>query len=712
MLDRKALPTREVAEYGVHAYAAPQGEVETLLAAMWQELLGHARVGRHDNFFELGGHSLLALQLMARLRHTLGRELALRQLFDHPTIAALAAQLASTGISADRAIAPREHGDAPLALSFAQQRLWFLSQLEGASAAYHMTLPLRLYGALDVPSMQAALDTLLERHESLRTVFRSVDDAPVQLVLPQARCKIEEIDLCAWPAAEREAEMARQSEQASLAPFDLGSGPLMRVRLLRAGEDEHVLIVVVHHIVSDGWSIGVLLRELAALYGAYRQGQPNPLPALPLQYADYALWQRSWLQGAVLERQAGFWKQLLAGAPALLELPADHARPPVQSYRGGSVDFSLGAELSNKLRALARRHDATLFMTVFAGLALLLARLAGQDQVVIGTPVANRNRTELEGMIGLFVNTLALPARLDESMSVGALLDQVKETTLSAYGHQDLPFEQLVELLQPVRSLASSPVFQVMLVLDNTPHSDQGLPGLRVAPQAMAGQTEQFDLSLSLHETGEQVAGVLSYASDLFEHTTAARWAGHWRTILAAMAEDGTQPLSAISLLDAGERAAISEGFNAGFDPAAAAPPHGFAHHWFETQARLRPAAPAIVHEAGELCYRELNERANRLARDLHARGIGAEQVVGICGASGPDVLVAVLGVLKAGAAYLPLDPSYPRERLAYMVGDARPALVPKETDVAEAVGRAANDASGQAAEPENRPTAASASST
>ena len=675
-LDRKALPAPAADAYGVHVYAAPQGETEVLLAAMWQELLQVERIGRHDNFFELGGHSLLALQLMARVRQSLGREFALRQLFDHPTVQALALALNTADASAQGRIDVRAESGAGVPLSFAQQRLWFLDQLEGAGAAYHMTLPLRLHGALDAAALQAAFDTIVARHESLRTVFRSIDDEPVQVVLSGVACRIEQVDLRAWPAAGREAEAVRLAESASLARFDLGTAPLLRVRLLRMADDEHVLVAVVHHIVSDGWSIGVLLRELAALYGAYRAGAGNPLAPLPLQYADYALWQRGWLQGEALRAQADFWSARLAGAPALLELPLDRPRPPLQSYRGGSVGFALGAQLSHKLRTLARRHDATLFMTLFAGLALLLSRLAGQDQVVIGTPVANRGRTELEGMIGLFVNTLALPARLDEDMSVGALLAQVKETMLSAHSHQDLPFEQLVEVLQPVRSLASSAVFQAMLVLDNTPHSAQGLAGLRVAPQPLAAGTEQFDLSLSLHEAGDQLSGALSYASDLFDESTAARWAGYFRTILGAMADDAAQPLRAIGLLDEQERAAITDGFNAGYDPAAAAPPHALAHRWFEAQAARRPDAPAVVHAAGELDYRTLNERANRLAHYLHAQGIGAEHVVGICSPSCPEALVALLGVLKAGAAYLPLDPSYPPERLAWMVEDAAPALV------------------------------------
>ncbi|MBD8529926.1 non-ribosomal peptide synthetase [Massilia sp. CFBP 13647] len=684
-LDRKALPAPGFdAGAGPGAGQAPQGEMEIMLAGWWQELLRTGPVGRHDDFFALGGHSLLALQLITRVRRGLGRELALRTLFEHPTIHALARQLTRAGGAVQEAIPARAPDAAALPLSFAQQRLWFLCQLDGASAAYHMSLPLRIRGAIDHRAFQGALDALVARHESLRTVFTESGGAPVQVVVPAAPCALRSDDLRALAPDEREAALRRYCAQEAQAPFDLAAGPLLRARLLRVDEDEHVFMLVIHHIVSDGWSIGLLLREFGALYQALRAGQASPLAPLPVQYADYALWQRAWLQGEVLQRQVDFWKAQLDGIPALLELPADHARPPVQSYRGGSVGFALTAELSARLRAFARRHDATLFMTLFAGLAILLYRLGGQRQFAIGTPVANRNRAELEGLIGFFVNTLALPARLDEGMSVAALLRQVKETTLSAYAHQDLPFEKLVEALRPERSLGSSPVFQVMLTLDNTPQGAGGLPGLELSAEGMAGDTEQFDLSLSLQEAGEQIAGAMGYASDLFERATIERWVAHFIQVLDTMVGDEAPALDAISLLDEAQRACVTQGFNGGFDAAPAT--HASLHGWFEAVAAQAPDAVALVQEGRQLGYAALDAQARRLAAGLRARGIGPGQLVALYLAPGIELVAAVLGVLKAGAAYLPLDPNSPPERLAWMLDDARPALVLSEAGLADAL--------------------------
>ncbi|MFZ6658964.1 amino acid adenylation domain-containing protein [Undibacterium sp. TJN19] len=567
----------------------------------------------------------------------------------------------------------RADRDLPLPLSFAQQRLWFFGQLEGASAAYHMSVALRLQGTLDVAALQAALDTIIERHEALRTIFVSVEDNPVQVISEDAHFPLQLVDLSNWVVTEREAEVNRQVGEETHNRFDLGTGPLIRGRLIKLASDEHVLSIAIHHIVSDGWSIGILLREIAVLYGAYQQGLVNPLPRLPVQYADYAVWQRAWLQGEVLENQSAYWKQKLACAPALLELPTDRVRPPVQSYQGGSVSLALGAELSSQLRALSRKNGTTLFMTLYAGLSILLSRLSGQDDVVIGTPIANRNRAELEGLIGFFVNTLALRTQLNDKMSVSELLKQVKETTLSAYSHQDLPFEQVVEAIQPVRSLSSSAVFQVMLVLDNTPQSTQSLPGLNFAPQGMSNDTEQFDLSLSLQEAGDQIVGAFSYASDLFDRATVARWTEHFRQVLTAMVQDDAQTLGAIDMLRPEERQQIVVGFNAAKTDF---PQDEVIQQWFEAQVEKTPDAIAIVFEEKYLTYAELNCRANQVARYLREQGVRPDQLVGISLEASLEVVVAMLGVLKSGAAYLPLDPSYPADRLAYMLQDASPVMV------------------------------------
>ena len=396
---------------------------------------------------------------------------------------------------------------------------------------------------------------------------------------------------------------------------------MIRGRLLKVADQEHVLLVTMHHIVSDGWSIGILIRELSTLYAAYREGRANPLPALKIQYADYAQWQRRWLQGEVLQGQLSYWKKHLEGAPQLLQLPTDRERPLVQGHRGGSVGFRLGAALSRQLKELSQQHSTTLFMTLYAGFAVLLSKLSHQQDIVIGTAIANRQRTELEGLIGFFVNTLALRARVDEQQSVIELLSQVKETTLGAYAHQGAPFEQVVEALQPVRSLSHSPVFQVMLVLQNVPHGELQLPGLRLSPQGLSRNVAQFDLTLWLQEVGDEIAGVLDYASDLFEESTVQRWAGYLQRVYEQMGRDAHQELNVISVLDESEREQLLRGFNA---TEVAYPQESLIHELFEAQVRRTPNAIAVVDEQEELTYAELNGKANQLARYLRAQGVVA----------------------------------------------------------------------------------------
>ena len=495
-VDREALPAPDEAALVTHAYEAPQGPVEEVLAGIWQELLGVERVGRNDSFFDLGGHSLLAVQLLGRMRRDLGQEIQLRELFDSPTLAGVAGRLQR----ADEALTtPMERADRKkdLTLSWAQQRLWFLEQLEDLGAAYHIPAVLRLQGELDRVALQRALDEILARHEALRTVFvRNADGEPVQRILPVQPFALAYHDLTQLAEAERERAKHALAEETLHRPFDLPQDVLIRASLVKLAEQDHVLNLCMHHIVSDGWSMGVLTRELAALYGAFSQGQENPLPALPIQYADYAQWQRQWLSGERLEQQVAYWKEELAGAPSLLELPTDHPRPQVQSFAGGMVPFELDEGLTQGLNALARRHGATLFMVLQAGFAVLLGRLSGQDDVVVGTPVANRRRSELEGLIGFFVNTLALRTRLDPMATVAQLLGHVKERTLAGFGHQDVPFEQVVEAVQPERSMGHSPLFQVMLVLQNNAEVELKLPGLTLGQEEFGHKTTHFDLTL------------------------------------------------------------------------------------------------------------------------------------------------------------------------------------------------------------------------
>ncbi|QNH20776.1 non-ribosomal peptide synthetase [Xanthomonas sp. GW] len=569
----------------------------------------------------------------------------------------------------------------PLPLSLAQHRLWFLDRLDAsASAAYHIPAALRLSGALNREALQATLDRLVARHESLRTHFVVTENEPCQVVAAEDYgFTLTEQDLRSLEGEAQQREVERLAREEAGAAFDLTSGPLIRGRLLQLAAEEHVLLITQHHIITDGWSLGVMVREVGALYTAFSQGQADPLPALEIQYADYAAWQRSWLQGEELERQLGFWREHLVGAPGLLELPSDRPRPAVQSYAGGSVPFELTPELTAQLRGLAQRHGCTLFMVLLAGWSVLLSRLSGQEDVVIGTPVANRQRREVEGLIGFFVNTLALRVRMEEAPSVAELLAQVKATALAAFAHQELPFEQVVEALRPARSLGHSPVFQAMLALNNTP--DGGaleLPGLTLAPVARDQVTTHFDVSLSLSDDGGGISGAIGYASDLFDRGTIERWAVHLQQLLSALVAEEQRSVATLPLLTQGERAQLLEGFNA---TAAEYPREALIHELFEVQAAQQPEAVAVVYEDQRLTYGELNARANQVAHRLIALGVKPDDRVAICVERSLEMVVGLLGILKAGGAYVPLDPTYPAERLAYMLEDSAPVAVLTRAD-------------------------------
>jgi len=669
-LDRKALPAPDQAAVLNREYEAPQSDIERAIADIWQALLGLPRVGRHDHFFELGGHSLLALQVVSRIRLTLGVELALRDLFDRPTLAALAEKISLVSDFAAPPIALIDRSR-PLPLSFAQQRLWFLDQLDpAAGAAYHMSAALQLRGVLQREALQAALDRIVARHESLRTTFVNIDGEPTQLIgSASTGFKLIQQDLRHLDRDRQAANVAELSAIEACALFDLATGPLIRGRLLRLAEDEHVLLVTQHHIISDGWSIGVLVKEVGTLYAAFSEGRSDPLPALAVQYADYAAWQR---QRGVPQQQLDFWRAHLSGAPALLELPTDRPRPALQSYAGGTAPFRLSADLSAGLNALSRGHGTTLFMTLLAGWSILMSRLSGQRDLVIGSPVANRQRSEIEPLIGFFVNTLALRVALDSDPRVAELLAQIKNTTLDAYSHQDLPFEQVVELVQPARSLSHSPLFQVMLALNNTPLSGDGLQlsGLTLAALPQPRTTTQFDLSLSLFEVGGVISGEFEYASDLFDAATIQRWIGYLQTVLAGMVADANQRVSALALLTADDRREVVETFNA---TAVDYPAEQTMQALFEAQVERDPDAIAVVYEQESLSYAQVNRHANQLAHRLLELGVKPDDRVAICMARSVDLIVAVLGVLKSGAGYVPLDAGHPAERLAYLLADSAP---------------------------------------
>ncbi|MEA2693259.1 MAG: hypothetical protein QOJ16_2646, partial [Acidobacteriota bacterium] len=679
------------------AYAAPEGPLEELLAEVWGDLLRVERIGRDVSFFDLGGHSLLATQVVSRVRQALGVELPLRRIFEARTIARLAACLAAehpeaAAWVADGTVAlatsapiptrPWQPGDsAPL--SYAQERLWFLDQLDPGSAAYNIPLALRLTGHLDVPALAASLTEIARRHATLRTRFALLagasEERPIQVIGPPAGLALPLADLAGLPEAAREAEAHRLAREEARRPFDLGKGPVLRAALLRLrrvpGEEEHAALLDVHHIASDGWSTGVLVREIAALYTAFAAGRPSPLPELPIQYADFAAWQREWLTGEVLAAQIDYWRRTLTGVPAL-QLPTDRPRPAVASFRGASVPLDLPPSLGRDLEELGRTRGASLFMTLLAAFSALLARWSGQEDVTVGSPIANRTRAEVEGLIGFFVNTLVLRSDLSGTPSFGALLDRVREAALGAYAHQDLPFERVVEELHPERDLSRSPLFQVMLILQNAPSQELRLPGLTLGALPASGGAAKFDLTLGVGLGPHGLVGGLEYAADLFDPATAERLLGHFRTLLAAAVDEPGLPVWQLPLMPEPERRQVLVEWNETGSLAIGSVAALGLHELFMAQAARTPGETALVDGERRLTYGELDAESNRLARHLRSLGVGPEARVGICAERSARMVVAMLGVLKAGGAYVGLDPRYPQDRLAFMLEDAAAAVL------------------------------------
>ncbi|HEX2092034.1 MAG TPA: amino acid adenylation domain-containing protein, partial [Longimicrobiaceae bacterium] len=675
-VDHRALPAPGESVHPGTEHVAPRTPTEHALAAIWAEVLEVERVGVHDGYFELGGHSLLAMRVISRVRRTFGVELPLRALFEAPTVAALAARVEALLRAGAAGTAPsieRVPRDGPLPLSFAQQRLWLVHRLEPASSAYNMPFPLLLRGALDVRALRRSLDALVRRHETLRTVLRELDGQAVQLVLPPEPVLVPVVDLRGSPDPEQEAE--RLAGEESLRPFDLAAGPLLRSLLLRLGEERHILCFTLHHVVSDGWSMDVLRREVSVLYAAYAAGEEPELPELPVQYADYAVWQRAYLSEELLQSQLGYWREKLHGAPPLLELPTDHPRVAGKDLHTGKHAFTLPEELSGRLRALSRREGTTLFMTVLAAWQALLGRYAGAEDVVVGSPVAGRTRVELEGLIGFFVNMLALRARLRAETSWRELLAEVRETALGAYAHQDLPFERLVEELAPERSLAHTPVFQVVFALEQAAADGErlSLAGVEFAPVSIEEGGARFDLNLALTDGDEALAGMLVYRKSLFESETIARMTGHLETLLEAIVADPERRPSEASLLREFEWTQVLVEWNRTEAPY---PANRCLHQLFEAQVRRTPDALALIFEEERLTYAELNGRANQLAHHLLRLGVGPEVRVGLCLERSCELVVSLLAVLKAGGAYVPLDPGSPPGRLAHMLAGSATALV------------------------------------
>ena len=554
-VDRRALPAPEQNRAMLRIdYAAPRTAIEEILVNIWSEVLGVAQVGIHDNFFELGGHSLLATQVISRVRQAFSIELALRALFEAPEVAKLAIEVESAmrvegGVVAPPLQAVNRGGDLPL--SFAQQRLWFIEQLEPGSATYNIATAVRLVGGLDAGALERALSEVVRRHESLRTTFPTIDSMPVQRIGAAERVAVPQVELMGLAEGERELELKRLATEEARRPFDLSHGPLLRMKLVRVSENEQVLFAVMHHIISDGWSLGILTREVAALYGAYSRGQETPLAELNIQYGDYAAWQREWLNGEALESQLGYWREQLAGAPPVLELPTDHPRKAMQTFNGTHQSFSLPASLSASLNALSRREGVTLFMTLLAAFNLLLAWYTGQRDIVVGTGVANRTHIETENLIGFFVNTVVLRTDLSGGPTFRELLRRVRETTLGAYAHQDIPFDMLVESLQPKRDPSYTPLFQVMFILQNMPLPIYELPGLRVSVHGLGAERgiSKFDLYLAMSEGSEGLQGTLEYNTDLFEVASVTRMIEYFEALLEQIVAHPDKDLDNISLL-------------------------------------------------------------------------------------------------------------------------------------------------------------------
>lgn len=675
-VDRRGLPAPESDAVPRGAYMAPRNATEELLASIWAEVLKLDRVGVHDNFFELGGHSLLATRVMALIRDAFQVELPLRMLFEAPTVAELAgrietAQREGLGLAAP-ALSVQPRPDA-LPLSHAQQRLWLLDQIEDLGSTYIISAAVRLQGALDVVALERSFAAVVERHEVLRTRFAVIDGNPVQMIDPPGPFSLPVENLSALPEDERSSASRQRARLLLQQPFDLERDSLLRAHLLRLSAEEHIAVVAMHHIVSDGWSIGVLLQEMGALYTAFSQGRGSPLPALWVQYADYALWQRGWLQGEALERQVGYWRDHLAGAPVTLELPTDRPRPAVQSYRGAHHGFVLPAELTVSLSELARSEGATVFMVLLAAFKMVLSRWSGQSDIVVGSPIAGRTHRELEGLIGFFVNTLALRTDLSGDPSFTELVGRVRETALGAYAHQDLPFEKLVAELQPVRDLGRQPIFQVLFALQNLPQDRLQLPGLELRQVGGGSPTAKFDLSLHMHEREGRLEGYLEYASDLFDRSTIERFADHLKTVLEGVVGEPSSPMSELPLLSEPERHRLLEEWNS---TASDYPRDKCLPQLFAEQAARTPDAVAVVYDDQQLNYAELERRSNQLAHHLRKLGAGPDVIVGLCVERSLEMLVCLLGILKAGGAYLPLDPSYPADRLAYMLEDAQAPLV------------------------------------
>jgi amino acid adenylation domain-containing protein/non-ribosomal peptide synthase protein (TIGR01720 family) len=675
-IDRKRLLLLKDAETQLEPeYVAARTPVEEILVGIFEESLKLDRVGIRDNFFEIGGHSLLATQVVSRVREIFGAEIEVRNIFEAPTVEALGRRIEEAIRAGEKREAPPlirvpRNGRAPL--SFAQQRLWFIEQLKPGDAVYNCSAAVRLEGRLNLEALEGAINEIIKRHEVLRTRIEVEAATPAQVIEGWEWRRLRVEDLMSLIPEEREKEARRIMREEAGRGFDLRRGPLMRVMALRLGEDQHILIFTMHHIVSDGWSMEVLVREMCVLYEAMSEGKGSPLKELEIQYADYAKWQREYLAGGVMENEIEYWKERLKDA-AIIELPTDHARPAEPSYRGGEVKVAIDKELIEGLRRLSQREGGTLFMALMAAFKVLLMRYSGEEDVSVGTAIANRTRREIEGLIGFFVNTLVMRTDLGGNPSFRELVKREREVALGAYARQEAPFEKLVEEINPNRDLSRSPLFQVMMVLQNTGRAGIDLRGLKVREIDDETKTAKFDLTLMLVEGREGIAGCLGYSHDLYEEETIRRMVRHYEKLVKEVVRDAEQRVREIDLMSAAEKEHVLVEFNRTerkFERA-----HCI-HELIEMQAERRQGETAVVYEEEVVTYGELNARANQLAHHLRKLGVGPEALVGLCLERSVEMVVGLLGVLKAGGAYVPLDPSYPSERLTFMLEDAQVSVL------------------------------------
>jgi amino acid adenylation domain-containing protein len=645
----------------------PTNATETLLVRIWTEVLGVSPIGIQDDFFELGGDSLIGLKMAARSRD-LGTPVSVDQLFRHRTIRELATTIEQAQLAEKIPAISRVSRDEPIPLSFTQQRLWFIDRMAPGGSAYNIPASVRIQGLLDLAVLDRVLQEIVSRHESLRTRIQVVEGEPRQAIEDKIAVPLAVIDLSSHQEEEREAAARRLARDEIQKPFDLLRGPLLRGCLLKLDEQDHVLVMTMHHIVSDGWSLGIFIREVSALYKAFSAGEPSPLPELPIQYADYSVWQRQWISGEVLEKQLNYWKKQLAEV-SVLDLPTDFSRPSLQSQRGDNIEFSVPVDLTVKLKQLCLQHGTTLYMTLLAAFQTLMSRYSRQQDIAIGSPIAGRRRTETESLIGFFVNTLVLRTDLSGAPSFIALLERVKKSTLEAYAHQDVPFEKLVEVLSPERDLSRSPLFQAMFALQNAPYSTLELGSATLERFDVRTVAAQFDLTVAMAEMADGMQCSIEYCTDLFEAATITRWIEQFKVLLRGIVADPEQSIAAVSLLSSSERRQLVDEWNR---TETCYPPEKNLTDLIEEQALRTPNAIAVSSEEGRLTYAELNAQANQIANYLRRLGVGPEAPVGMCMERSLEMVKGLLGILKAGGVYVPLDPAYPLERLLHIVADSK----------------------------------------